>query len=154
MISTDEGKDEMCTEENRATGGATYRSWVYGLHTAGVSTSSSATVSLSCTSRRLAENHIRRLQTGFVLVSSASFSDAVDATVFSDDVTQAALDIASEFESQVATTLGVAADATVLDVEVTVASDDAVSFGHQHGEINVLIWTLTFVAGGAVLSID
>ena len=153
MVSTDEGKEDICSEESRATGGATYRSVDAAFETA-EQWPNGASLTVSCSSRRLTNSRIRSLQTDFVLVSSASFTDAEDATAFSASVTEASSDLASALESHIATTLGVDVIATVQNVEVTVASDDSASSGHQHRGINVLVWTLALVAAVAFLNID
>jgi len=151
MTATAEGKDEICEETNLDVGGGTYQSFVDALNATGVSTSS-ATFTLSCNDRRLASNHMRRLQADFELVASARFTDAVDANTFSESVTASPADFASAFEEQVATTLGVNATATVSEVELTVTSNDSAGAACQDGS-SVLVWTLTLIGALSCLSI-
>ena len=126
MSSSEEGRDEVCKDDNLGTGGGVYRSYVWALHGAGVE-SREASITLSCTIRRLASNQVRRLQTDFVLTSTESFSNAGDAIAVSNIIMESSSNISLEFETQVASVLGVEVVATISHVEV-VASDEAVSF--------------------------
>ena len=136
MSSSKEGRDEVCKEDTLGTGCGVYRSYVWALHGAGVG-SRGAGIALSCTSRRLASNHVRRLQTDFVMMSTESFSNAGDAIAVSN--------ISLVFETQVASVLGVDVVATISRVEV-LASDEAVSSCHQHEQVSVLLGILTLLA--------
>ena len=118
-------RDVVCKEDNLGTVGDVYRSYVWALHSVGVE-SREAGIALSCTSRRLASNHVRRLQTNFVLTSTESFSNAGDAIAVSNITTESSSNISLVFETQVASVLGVEVVATISRVEV-VASDEAVS---------------------------
>lgn len=154
MSSTAEGQDTICNETSLATGGGTHRSVAYSLNAAGVSTGSSS-VTLSCSNRRLATNRMRSLQTDFSLVSSASFADVDDATLFSERVTGSSSDIASELEGQVAQILDVDVNVTVTDVELMVYSDGTFVSGHQRQGMSVCVYSLSLVvAGAAFFSID
>ena len=150
MSSSEEGRDEVCKEDNLGTGGGVYRSYVWALHSAGVE-SREASITLSCTSRRLASNHVRRLQTDFVLTSTGSFSNAADAIAVSNNITESSANISLEFETQVASVLGVEIVATVSHVEV-VASDEPVSSCHQHQQVSFLLGILILLAGTTALN--
>ena len=136
-------------------GQSSHRRWrvwsdVWALHGAGVE-SREASITLSCTSRRLASNQVRRLQTDFVLTSTESFSNAGDAIADSNIITEPSSNISLEFETQVASVLGVEVVATISHVEV-VASDEAVSSCHQHQQISFLLGILTLLAGTTALN--
>merc|ERR1719374_142144 len=108
MICTEVGKAEICQENNLATGGGTHQSFVLavglgrGMPTTGVA------FALSCPSRRLGSKH-----TIFLVESAATVADA-DVDSFAESVRNSSSDIAQEFESQLATTLGVEASATMI----------------------------------------
>jgi len=149
MICTEVGKAEICHENNLATGGGTHQSFVLavglgrGMPTTGIA------FALSCPSRRLGSKHHRRLQTSFLLESTATVADA-DVDSFAESVRDSSSDIAEEFESQLATTLGVEANATISNVEVvdvTASDDDSTSGGRQPEKISILVMALTLVAG-------
>ena len=144
MSSSEEGRDEVCKEDNLGTGGGVYRSSLWALHDAGVE-SREASITLSCTIWHLASNQVRRLKTDFVLTSTESFSNAGDAIAVSN-ITESSSNISLEFETQVASVLGVEVVATISHVEV-VASDEAVSSCHQHQQISFLLGILTLFAG-------
>ena len=65
---------------------ARVRATVWALDSVGVE-SREAGITLSCTSWRLASNHVRRLQTNFVLTSTESFANAGDAIAVSNIIT-------------------------------------------------------------------
>ena len=150
MSSSEEGRDEVCKEDNLGTGGGVYRSYVWALHSAGVE-SREASITLSCTSRRLASNHVRRLQTDYVLTSTGSFSNAADAIAVSNIITESSANISLEFETQVASVLEVEIVATVSHVEV-VATDEPVSSCHQNQQISFPLGILTLLAGTTALN--
>lgn len=125
-------KDEVCQEPNLAPGGGTCRSFVVFLNPAMLR--SSATVTLSCTSGRRAGDRVRRLQTDFLIVSSVYFAQATDATNFSERVNGTSSEMASAFQSDSATTLGVHLSAIVAAVELT-ATDDASACVSNNSEV-------------------
>ena len=145
-MCTEVSKAEICRENNLATGGATHQSFVLavgfgrGMPTTGIA------FALSCSSRRLGSKHHRRLQTIFLVESTATVADADS---FAESVRNSSSDIAKEFESQLATTLGVEASATISNVEVVgaAASDDGITSGRQPEKISILVVALTLVAG-------
>ena len=151
ICSSEEGRDEVCEEDNLGTGGGVYRSYVWALHGAGMK-STDAGITLSCTSRRLASNHVRRLQTDFVLTSTESFSNAGDANAVSNIISESSCNISLVFETQVASVLGVEVEATISHVEVVVASDETVSSCHQHQQISFLLGILTLLARTTALN--
>ena len=138
MIATAEGKEQICEKTNLAMGGGTYQCFVDAVETAGVATSSVAFI-LSCPDRRLASNHIRRLNDEFKLVASAGFSDVAIANNFSESISESSSDIASKVEIQIAMTLGVNVTASIFYVELMANSTDS-SASACH---NLLAWTLT-----------
>ena len=68
MVSTAEEKEELCKETNLSPGGGTYQSFILTFVTP-ATLRGSASVTLSCTSRRLASHPVRSLQADFLLVS-------------------------------------------------------------------------------------
>ena len=140
VTATAEGKEKMCHKTNLAQSGATFQSFVHALYTAGVATSS-ATFTLSCTDRRLASNNTRRLQDEFKLAASARFADEKTASTFSEKVTELSPGIASEFESQVSTSIGVNITAAISFLELTVESEDSTASACR----SFPVLTLTFL---------
>ena len=136
--ATAEGKEKMCHKTNLALSGATFQSFVDALYAAGVATSS-ATFTLSCTHRRLASNNTRRLQDEFKL--AARFTDEETASTVSEKVTELSPGIASEFESQVSTSIGVNITATISFLELTVESEDSTASACR----SFPVLTLTFL---------
>jgi len=143
MICTEVSKAEICRENNLATGGATHQSFVLavgfgrGMPTTGIA------FALSCSSRRLGSKH-----TIFLVESTATVADA-DVDSFAESVRNSSSDIAQEFESQLATTLGVEASATMSNVEVVgvAALDDDSTSGRQPEKISILVAALTLFPG-------
>ena len=140
MSTTAEGQVKICNETNLVMGGGTLQSVVDALDTVGVS-SGGASLTLLCTTRRLASNRIRRLQTDFSLVSSARFTDLLNASTFAESVQVFSSDIALTLESVISTTLRVDANVTVTAVKLTELTVDAAS-GCRHEEISVLLTLL------------
>ena len=102
-----------------ACGGGTTESFVAALDSAAVATGG-ATFTLSCTDGR---------EDGFMLVTSIPFTDGVTATTFSESVTESSADVASEFESQIATTFGANVTATVSGMVLSVKAIDSATSG-------------------------
>ena len=148
VSSTAEGEEQICAEASVAPGGDTFQSFVLAFVTAGTSRSSSS-VTLSCTDRRLAGNHVRRLQADFALVAWTRFADEIDASAFFGSVNATGAEMALNFQNFTAANVGVRVLVAVSHLELTVA--DAASSCRGSG---LLLSTVAAVVGVAYVGVD
>lgn len=142
-LSTASGnKDTLCQASNLAVGGKTYEIVLEAFNKSGVSVKDIVTLTLFCPETTLLRE--RRLQEeSFEISFEVTFAETSSAETFSTELTEAATDVGSYFESLVSETFNFTVSATVM-----VTTDD-----DNDDESSGVVGKVAFVGASCVLSV-